>query len=163
MKIFAIAVASAALALGGCNLLPGSQTAANDNAANASGNAATNQAGGSKDPVQVADAGLINSRSLQAMSGSSGGKDPAAGGAAVPAAMLIGRWTDDGDCSHDTLIRPDGTFRAVNGGEGQWQLEGDELTMAGDQASVTVRIQFADPNTLNVYHPNGSTGRSTRC
>jgi hypothetical protein len=99
-----------------------------------------------------------------------GGKDPsAAGGAATPAAVdgqvtrefLVGRWTDNNDCSSTLQINADGRFIAPTG-EGLWVLDGDRLTFQG-ASPVTVRVQAPNANTLMLIHENGTVGRSTRC
>ncbi|HYG30625.1 MAG TPA: hypothetical protein VD887_10470 [Allosphingosinicella sp.] len=80
---------------------------------------------------------------------------------AVTSEFLLGFWTDDGDCANVIEFRPDGTFRT--GGEtGLWILTGDRLTFQGTQP-VSARLEAPNENTLVLIHPDGSTGRSTRC
>lgn len=160
-----VAIALCVMTLAGCNFVPGGAGNGNETAAVNAANSATNQSSGSKDPVQTADAGVTRSRSLQAMSNNSveaGGK-PESGSSLDPRALIIGRWTDDGNCGQDTLFRPNGTFRSINGEEGRWRIQGDELTMSGADLAIHVRIEFEDPDTVMVTQADGSRGRSTRC
>ena len=77
-------------------------------------------------------------------------------------AFLIGRWTDNGDCTNATEFGPNGQFQTSSGASGLWSLAGDQLTLAGDQ-SLTMQVVVIDQNTINVVNPDGSRGRSTRC
>ncbi|MEA3045203.1 MAG: hypothetical protein QOH47_3041 [Sphingomonadales bacterium] len=152
MKGIAILAAAALVTLAGCDRLRGGGAAANNSIGAPANAAAGNQA-----------------------AEGAGGK-PAEGGAAVPAAsagpgqldrdFLVGRWTDDGDCSAggDTAIEftRDGRFIAANGGTGLWNLDGDELTMSGSQ-TATIRLVVIDRDTMTVVNSDGSLGRSTRC
>jgi len=97
---------------------------------------------------------------------------PSDGGGAIPATSsgpvrldrtyMLGRWTDDNDCSNVIEFNQDGGFVAANGGTGLWNLEGDRLTMSGNQ-TATIRISPIDQNTMTVINADGSLGRSTRC
>lgn len=159
MRTIAILAAAAALVtLAGCDRIRGGTAG---NAANGSGNASnSSKAGEGANQAQGADAagGKLNE---------GGGAVPAASGAVqLDRAFLMGRWTDDGDCSPDasTLIEftQDGRFLAANGGTGLWNLDGDELTMTGRE-TATIRLVPIDQNTMTVVNPDGSLGRSTRC
>lgn len=165
--------AAAMLALTGCDQLGLSLPGGDADTANAANAAApTNQTaaqggkptGGANGGAQVADAGVTNSRSLQAMSSSGGGK-PGAGGhtGGINAELLTGSWTDNGDCDMAVDIFTDGTFTSWNGGGGNWVLSGNVLTMSGPGGSFTLRLQQVDSDTLVVTNPDGSVGRSTRC
>ena len=137
MKGIAILAATAAmLSLAGCNRIGvGTNMSANAATGNATAakpaDAAANQAA-----AQSADAGKLN-----------------AGGGAVPAsssgtvtldrAYMMGRWTDDNDCSNVIEFNQDGGFVAANGGTGLWNLDGDRLTMTG-RDTATIRISPID-------------------
>lgn len=154
MKAIAMVAAAALVTLSGCNRLGGG--AAANNSANGSANAAAgNQAG--------------------AQGGEGAGGKLNEGGGAIPAASagpvqldrayLVGRWSDDGDCSADADViefERDGRFIAANGGTGLWNLDGDELTLSGDQ-TATIRLVPIDQDTMTVVNPDRSLGRSTRC
>ena len=155
MKGIAILAATAAmLTLAGCNR---GGTGANASA-NAAGNAsaakpadgAVNQAA-----TQTADAGKLNE---------GGGAVPAssAGPVRLDRAYMMGRWTDDNDCSNAIEFNQDGGFVAANGGTGLWNLDGDRLTMTGRE-TATIRVSPIDQNTMTVINGDGSLGRSTRC
>jgi hypothetical protein len=85
---------------------------------------------------------------------------PAASGE-VTRAFLIGRWTDNDDCTSTIAFLPDGRF-VTAAGEGLWLLEGDQLTMQG-QSAITVRVRAPDANTIMLKYADGRLGRSTRC
>lgn len=195
---FAI-LAGAALALGGCNLVDGSfagnesADAANatDAAADAAANAIDTAAGGAQpldgkradggdgSAPRTGDAGITNSRSLQAFSGGGGGdmgggamggKEPVAaggggggGGVIISAQALVGRWADNPDCTMDVTFFADGTFSAFNGGGGNWRLSGNRLTLSGDGGSHRMDILSFDGQIMQVRNPDGSIGRSRRC
>jgi membrane protein involved in colicin uptake len=102
---------------------------------------------------------------------SAGGKDPAAAGGNVSTAaafngevtrqFLVGRWTDNNDCSSTIQFNADGRFVAPTG-EGYWVLDGDRITFQGS-SSVSARVQAPDANTIMLIHDDGTVGRSTRC
>lgn len=160
----------AVLALGGCDAMKlGSD---NESAANQTGmaaNQAANAGGkpGGQTPTQVGDAGVTTSRTLQQLAGNggTGGKDPSAGlgGGTVDPAMLIGSWTDNGNCDMAVEFLNDGTFRSYNGGGGDWRLDGGTLTLSGDNGTLALRLQAVDGQTILATNPDGSVGRSTRC
>ena len=174
MKKPTIMAVAAMLALTGCDQLGltlpgGGKDDANAANAVAPGNQSAAAGGkptaGGASGTQVADAGVTNSRSLQAMS-SSGGKPGAGGGGGaggINAELLTGSWTDNGDCDMAVDIFTDGTFTSWNGGNGNWVLNGNVLTMSGPGGSFTLRLQQVDSDTLVVTNPDGSVGRSTRC
>ena len=81
---------------------------------------------------------------------------------AVDRDFLIGRWTDNGDCSVAVTFAGDGRFITHDGRAGLWHLEGDRLTMTG-QSTLVLRIVPIDRDTINVINPDGTLGRSTRC
>jgi len=153
--IATLSAAAALLALTACERLG----IGGGDAANASANGSANaSADADKDPAanQAAGAGL-------------GSKDPAvgaapaaAGGAALDRNYIVGRWTDNGDCSVAVEFGMDGRFTANTGAGGLWNLDGDRLTMSGNQ-TATIRIVPIDQDTMTVVNSDGSLGRSTRC
>ena len=156
-------VALAALGLASCGYVDlsfggdeGNQSA--NQAANAAAPASGNQ-------VQAANAGVTSSRSLQQLQGGgAGGKDPTAGGGGpINAALLVGAWGDDGDCSSPTEIFADGTFRAPNGGEGNWRLEGNTLIATGPGGAATMQLTSVTATELVGTDAQGQPGRSIRC
>jgi len=155
-----LAAAAATLGLAGCNMA-GTSSNLSANAASG-GNAAapakpteTAAATNQNSPVQTADAGKLNA---------GGGAVPASSSGAVTLdrTFLLGRWTDDNDCSNAIAFNQDGGFVAANGGTGLWNLEGDRLTLSGNSTG-TLRVVAIDQNTITVIHADGSLGRSTRC
>jgi hypothetical protein len=152
MKGIAILAAAAAmLTMAGCN---------RGNGGNASANAATGNAAAPKPAdgganTQTADAGKLNE---------GGGAVPAtsSGTVQLDRTYMMGRWTDDNDCSNVIEFNQDGGFVAANGGTGLWNLDGDRLTMTGNQ-TATIRVVPIDQNTMTVVNRDGSLGRSTRC
>ena len=79
------------------------------------------------------------------------------------AAFLVGRWGDGGDCTRPVVFRADGTFRAHQGGQGNWALRGDRLTMSGDRGITVLRIRALDRSRLAIVNPDGTRGTSQRC
>lgn len=82
---------------------------------------------------------------------------------ALTPAFLVGRWGDNGDCTRPVVFRADGTFRAFQGGEGQWSLRGDRLTMSGDRGITVLRVSALGRGRLAIVNPDGSRGTSQRC
>lgn len=118
----------------------------------------------------VADAGITRSRSLGGLNGAAGGKDPAVATAGVipsgvtfPPELLVGRWTDDGNCKLAVEIRSDGMFESADGVVGNWALEGDVLTVSAGDATSAMRLRAIDADTVETINADGSIGRSTRC
>lgn len=76
---------------------------------------------------------------------------------------LVGRWSDNGDCTKYVVFRSDGTFGAPTGGEGTWRLSRGRLTMTGGGTARNLVVRRLDTTTLEVENPDGSIGRSRRC
>lgn len=172
-----LVLVAAVLTLGACDFvkggLPGGLAANQVNMA-AEGNqmAAAGDKPGSQTPARIADAGVTTSRSLQAFSNNGAGSDlgsknpialDANGEVAITPALLIGSWTDNGNCNQAVEFLPDGTFRSFNGGGGQWQLDDGMLFLTGQGGNTTLRLETTDGRTIMTTNPNGTTGRSTRC
>lgn len=162
MKAIAILAAGAALlALAGCNRGTNPGAVANGAAGNGAagtGAAAAKPADGAsanQAAPQTADAGKLNE---------GGGAVPAtsSGSIQLDRTYVMGRWTDDGDCDKPTEFSQDGRFINPDGTAGLWNLEGNRLTLTGNQ-TITFRIVPIDQNTITIVHENGSLGRSTRC
>lgn len=79
------------------------------------------------------------------------------------AEALVGRWGDNGDCTHFLILRGDGTFRSWTGGEGRWSFRRGELAMTGANASVTRRVARIDRARIRLSGADGSSGISQRC
>jgi hypothetical protein len=80
----------------------------------------------------------------------------------VTPAFLIGRWTDDGNCSNTIEFFTDGSFAVSSGAVGRWSLQQDRLTFQGS-SSITARAEATSPNRIVLHHGDGSVGQSTRC
>ncbi|MGZ8310736.1 MAG: hypothetical protein ACXWUP_04965 [Allosphingosinicella sp.] len=162
-------MAVALLALAGCDrfgFFPGGATG-NDSKSAAADNAAT--ASARPKANGPSDAGVTTSRSLAGLSGGQqglGDKEAGAiqaGAQSFPAEMLLGSWSDDGNCKLGIEFRPDGTFQNANGEGGNWSLEGDVLTVSGGGGRMQLRIQSIDAGRVVTINPDGTTGQSTRC
>lgn len=81
----------------------------------------------------------------------------------VTAETLVGRWGDNGDCTHFLILRGDGTFRSYTGGEGRWSFSRGELVMTGANGSFTRRVTRIDRARIRLSGTNGSSGVSQRC
>lgn len=92
-----------------------------------------------------------------ASAGASTGAAPA-----LDRAFMVGRWTDNGDCGNATEFGQNGQFQTSSGMGGLWSLEGDRLTLTGDQ-TLTMQVVVVDRTTVEIVNPDGSRGRSTRC
>lgn len=77
-------------------------------------------------------------------------------------AFLIGTWADDEECEQGVELLGDGRYFGADGVGGIWYLEGDELTLTGENA-VTVRVMRIDRDTIGLINADGSVGQSTRC
>jgi len=78
--------------------------------------------------------------------------------------FLIGRWTDDGNCSNALEFTSNGTFIAADGGSGVWYVQGNQLTLSGPGGTQALQVNVIDQNTVSVTMPDGSAGGvSTRC
>ena len=78
-------------------------------------------------------------------------------------AALVGRWTDNGDCSQITVLRQDGVFIAPNGHQGNWGMLGSQLTLWGTGGAFSWETSLENGNVLVLTEANGATARSTRC
>jgi hypothetical protein len=76
--------------------------------------------------------------------------------------FLIGRWTDDDNCSDAVEFAADGVFHTPDGSIGHWSLTGDRLTVTG-AGTLTMQIVPVDDDTINVINAQGGEGRSIRC
>jgi hypothetical protein len=85
-----------------------------------------------------------------------------AGPPALDEAYLVGRWSDSGDCNHGFEFTADGHFYGVDGGAGNWTLNGNVLTASGPGGMVSMQIQPIDRNTMTVTM-NGQTSNPIRC
>jgi len=81
----------------------------------------------------------------------------------VTPGYLVGRWGDNGDCTSPVIFRSDGTFLTSEGGEGNWSLRGDRLTMSGNRGIMVLRVRALDRGRLAIVNPDGSRGTSQRC
>ena len=79
--------------------------------------------------------------------------------------LLVGRWTDDGNCANALEFTADGRVLTADGTEGAvWVLNGDQLivtTAAGEQHMV--RINSVDQSAIYSTDADGAVESSTRC
>jgi hypothetical protein len=147
-----LGLAMAMAALSSCN------RAATNEIANGSGNVSAAPANAAAPPANAtADAGA----KPEAAAPPEAAAAPAGGGETLDRAYLVGRWTDDGDCSAVTEFRADGTFLFPWGDTGQWNLAGDQLTLSGNTSPFRIRV--IDRNTIERTGAGGSSHRATRC
>jgi hypothetical protein len=88
---------------------------------------------------------------------------PQPAAAPLSAAGLVGRWGDNGDCTHFLIFRGDGTFHSYTGGEGRWSLAGGRLVMTGASGSQVRQVTRIDAARIRIVNPGGSAGVSQRC
>ena len=151
MKPIAMVMTAAALAgLAGCNRTGGASNNASANVSNpTTGNSAAAK------PTDAASGGGNQAAPQTAAATSTGAVQ-------LDRTYMLGRWTDNGDCSNAMEFRQDGGFTTANGAQGLWNLEADRLTMSGG-STLTIRVTPIDQNTITVINTDGSLGRSTRC
>lgn len=77
------------------------------------------------------------------------------------AALLLGNWTDTGDCAATITFHSDGRF-TVPTGTGRWQLTGERLSFIGTTTS-TARVRAVGNDRILLIHDNGVIGQSLRC
>jgi hypothetical protein len=75
--------------------------------------------------------------------------------------LLIGRWTDEGDCAVAIVFGRDGSF-TVPTGNGRWTLVGERLTFIG-QSTVGARVRAVGNDRILLIHDDGRIGQSVRC
>jgi hypothetical protein len=91
---------------------------------------------------------------------------PRGGGAqtsGIDPSLLIGRWTDNGDCSNAFEYTADGRILLPDGSMALWRLNGDQLTLTGSNGSRTIRIASIDRSAAYGVNPDGSVESSQRC
>lgn len=81
----------------------------------------------------------------------------------VQAGRLVGRWSESPDCASGFEFRADGSFTVTEGGEGRWALDGDVLTLTGDNGSARVRLRQLDDRGMVALDEQGRTSHSVRC
>ena len=82
---------------------------------------------------------------------------------AIDPSMLVGRWGDNGSCAQVIEFFANGTFRAANGGTGNWRIDGDRLTMFNGNRRVTLRLRSITARRVVAEDQNGGVGESIRC
>lgn len=75
--------------------------------------------------------------------------------------ILLGRWTDDGNCAVTITFAADGQF-TVPTGRGRWTLVGERLTFTG-ATQVAARVRQVGRDRILLIHDNGTIGQSVRC
>lgn len=150
----ALALASALIALGACGDSGG-------------GDAANDRTGDREDASAEADVPSDGKDEAEAPAVAGADDDGAPAVASSPSeeirALLIGRWTDNGDCADATAIREDGSFASPSAGEGRWTLESEYLTLAGDRETIELAVQEIDRSAMATVNPMGRIGDWTRC
>jgi hypothetical protein len=159
MKPMISTAAAALLALAAC----GGEGAgeADNNMTNAANNAAEAAPAAGKDPAAANATDQAAPPAAQANEG--GPRATASSPSGEIRALLIGRWTDNGDCAAATDFRNDGTFSSP-AGAGRWVLESEYLTLTIPGApNGEVAIQVIDRREMETVSPMGRIGRWTRC
>jgi hypothetical protein len=141
MKANAFLIATAALALTACGTGGGNEAAGNNTAV-----AAENETAGAN---EATPAPATENASTPAA---------ATAGAAPTRDYVVGKWGEDGDCTLAIEFRADGS---TDGPFGNWNLEGNRLTMADNPQAMTVTV--IDQNAMSSVGADGRTRRLTRC
>jgi hypothetical protein len=74
---------------------------------------------------------------------------------------LVGRWTDDGDCSKPVTLNADGTFVTPGGGSGKWDIQFGKLVLTGNSRIEMRALLTGD--RLILADENGGLAQSVRC
>ena len=121
------------------------------------------QQGSPSQSQQTQQIGAVTTTPVAVESGKPGPGAPAETSPILDRDFLVGRWGDNGDCTKDVVLSPDGSFRSYTGGEGQWSIGGTTLRMEGKQSTQEVEIELVDQDTVRITNPDGSVGTSQRC
>ena len=172
-------VASAALALAGCDMIAGlvgadeyekngsttnrSRTAGGDDGL-ISNLQPVGPAPGQTPPDQVPPDGQTGDQTGQPVppEGPTGPPDVTTGGG-FDSSMLVGRWGDNGNCAQVIEFFANGTFQAPNGGRGNWRLVGDRLTLSAGSRNVSWRVQSISAQRIVARDSSGQMTMSIRC
>lgn len=76
---------------------------------------------------------------------------------------LIGRWTDNRNCTQFIEFREDGTFRSFTGGTGTWTLTDSRVTITGESGSFVLILRGLSDGTMEATDANGAVFLETRC
>ena len=162
MKIMMVAAAAAALGLAACTAGSVEENMVDENGSEANVAAEANASEAGKDPAGAeANAQEAPASANEAKEG--GPSATASSPAAEIRALLIGRWTDGGNCAGGTEFREDGTFTSADAGTGRWEQSNEYLTLTGDRATVELAVQEIDRSDMLTINPQGRLGRWTRC
>jgi hypothetical protein len=141
MKTNVLLIATVALALTACGAGGGNAAADSNTAA-----AAENATAGAN---EAAPAPATENATAPAT---------AAAGAAPTRDYVVGKWGEDGDCTLAIEFRADGS---TDGPFGNWNLEGNQLSMADSPQVMTVTV--VDQNTMESVRDGDRPRRLTRC
>jgi hypothetical protein len=162
MKIVMVAAAAAALGLAACTAGSVEENMVSEDGNQANVGAEANTSEGGKEPAGAdANAQAAAPGANEAKEG--GPSATASSPAAEIRALLIGRWTDGGNCAGGTEFRDDGTFTSADAGAGRWEQSNEYLTLTGDRATVELAVQEIDRTDMVTINPQGRIGRWTRC
>ena len=159
MKIMMVAAAAAALGLAACGVpvqnYEVEENMVEENGSDANVAAEANAIEAGKDPADA---------ETNAQEAAPGGPSATASSpAAEIRALLIGKWTDGGNCAAGTEFRDDGTFTSADAGTGRWEQSNEYLTLTGNRATVELAVQEIDRTDMLTINPQGRLGRWTRC
>jgi len=115
-----------------------------------------------RNTVTVLNSDGSRGRSIRCASAGGGAGGGAPASVKLDQAYVVGRWTDDGNCSNATEIHADGRFMAGSGPHGTWRLDGNRMTLTGS-STLVLGVVPIDRNVMHVINEDGSLGRSTRC
>ncbi len=83
---------------------------------------------------------------------------------AFTSSYFVGEWVDTENCSDARLvIKSDGNFTAPGGGKGVWSLDGNILTVSGNQGASSFVVLPQSRDRVLIYNQDGTVGYSIRC
>ena len=78
--------------------------------------------------------------------------------------LIVGRWSDNSDCSDAVEFTADGRVVAETGETASWELQGDQLVLTGGNGQQrTIRITSVDQSAIYGLNADGSVETSQRC
>lgn len=86
----------------------------------------------------------------------------ASGAPPLSVQFMIGRWTDNGNCSDATTFLGNGEVFTAAGGQANWALSGSDLIVTGGGGTVRAQLQPISQDSINA-RSGGTRSVMVRC
>lgn len=86
----------------------------------------------------------------------------ASGAPPLSVPFMIGRWTDNGNCSDATTFLGNGDVFTAAGGQANWALSGSDLIVTGSGGTVRAQLQPISQDSINT-RSGGTRSVMVRC